>query len=319
MNNKNNGPFGGGGGGIKPPHGHNGNSFGQTHGSGRNFIDDAFVKRHTARRAINQNEAFTIVGEVYDVSDRVGRNQKPKKERKYPIFSDVLELHDKIQALHASGSSFVEQSTMDITESDYMLLPFRLVGLVLKGIAYVLLGFFAFFFFNFGYCYYYGSYVNYNLFIPPIVLFLCFLHFYFNQYFLASMKQFVIFGEKIPRTTRFYRSVKNVWSGGELLILCITIASIFALLNKEKIVAILLPYANKLAEVAKNPLFSEQDKIELFLSSFAISWIVLCVVEFVFKTIWKRKFDELQKINMRNILLQHNRGVAVDQVLRGKV
>lgn len=316
MNNNNKGnPFGSDG-GLGTPHGHNPRGGHQ----GGGILGDAFVKRHTARRAINQNEAFTFAGETYNMGESLKKNaQKVKKESKYPIFTEILEIHDKMQSLHASGASFVEQSTMDITESDFMLMPVLLLKMSLKGIAYVLFGALLFFFFDFFYCFYFGGYFNFNLFVPPIFLIVALTHFYVNQYFLASTKQFVIVGEKIPRTSRFYNSIKNIWSAGEFVILLMTMLSIVAFFYKTQITTFITPYMTKLANVAKNPFFSEADKIELFISSFAISWIALCVVELVFKISWKKKFDDKQRSNMRNILLQHNRGLGIDKILRGEI
>ena len=133
--------------------------------------------------------------------------REPEKKDKYPIFSDVQELQDELQSIYASGTAFTEQKTIDVTESECRMLPFKIFKIVGKGIAYASLV----------YCIAFGLFLLASIRqvqvggFYPVSLFLAYASLFFYAYVVYGMKQFVIPDEKQPKTKQFYGQVIAGW------------------------------------------------------------------------------------------------------------
>lgn len=272
-------------------------------------------------RGINPrtNEAFTFVGEVDSWGDVKNSSAKEKKQSKYPIFSPILEIHDKMQVLHSTGSGFVAQSTLDVLESEFAMMKIYCFQISVSAIVWVLIKLLVLFVIACAWSFYLGDRFSQGLVYVPVMFAFTWIPSIFYRYFLCSMKQFVIFGERVPRTSRFYNSVKNILKPAEILGFLITILLVvlqLSFVKWSKYITILL---EKLPNAMQSERLLDLERWHYVILNMSIAWGFAFGFYVILTYALRNKFDKLQKVNMRNILIQHNRAVATDTILRGEI
>lgn len=235
------------------------------------------------------------------------RNNPPgEKEEKgrYSFHSDIQEMQDRIQTLYASGSSFAEQKTIDISESEYRMLPFEMLKIANKNILFILATYLV------------GTIVflvssYFNIFkgaLYPLPLSIFFLSLMFYAYVVYGMRQFVIEDEKQPKTKQFYKIIISAWKTVEVL-LFLSLVGTLVLFWKIDFLTSLFPHYG----VFKKMNFYEVAKHLVLLS------LMMNVCYFGFIYFVSKKFKKIQKENMLALYAQYNRTEAINKRLEGEL
>ncbi|PAF53810.1 hypothetical protein BKH42_03520 [Helicobacter sp. 13S00482-2] len=235
-------------------------------------------------------------------------SQQDKAERHtYPIFSDIQEMQDRIQTLYASGSSFAEQKTIDITESEYRMLPFEMLKIVGKNLSFIFITYLASAILI-GLGFYIEKLYKYSSFLFPIPLSLSFASLLFYAYVIYAMRQFVIEDEKQPKTKQFYKIVLFSWRSVEFCLgLCIIGIGVLFLKSQSIQVALLK------VDFLKKIDFTEMAGHLFFLSMFVGLFYT------IFAYCLNRKFKRVQEENMLALYAQYDRTEAINKRLQGEL
>lgn len=244
------------------------------------------------------------------------RQPKPPEEKvkhKYPIHSDVQELQDELQALYASGSAFTEQKTIDISESEYRMLPFKIFRIVAKGLTYSTL-FYLLTFVLFLVVYVLKIEVGA---VYPISLVSFLGSYFFYAYVVYAMRQFVIPNEKQPKTTQFYMQVKAGWRFAEIWLFLVSGLIILADYLFDKWSSILPPLCTSLRKMSKDYVQLAPEIIENALFHTAAISVVIMALYLVFAYWVNKRFKKMQHQNVAAIEAQYDRSAATKNILDG--
>lgn len=249
-----------------------------------------------------------------------------KEKKKYPFHSDIQEIHDKMQELYTSGTALVEQKTMDITDTQYATkIPYEMARISSKAIGFLLIAVFVFAILDFLMCFiapYFIKGFGYNPLLSLIGLPI-FFSIFFYKFFILSMQQYVIKGEKQNKTIKFYSIVKGIWYPVEISLYVITAISLLAYWRLDAWFKYVQPYWIKIGDFIHLPTMSkplgENIYIYGYFANFALFFCIGTTAYILFSYILKRHFICLQKDNNLNLLIQHNFGKAVDMILDGKI
>lgn len=235
------------------------------------------------------------------------RNNPPiEKEEKgrYSFYSDIQEMQDRIQTLYASGSSFAEQKTIDISESEYRMLPFEMLKIANKNILFILATYLI------GALVFWAS-SYFDIFkgvLYPLPLSVFFFSLMFYAYVVYGMKQFVIEDEKQPKTKQFYKIIISSWRAVEVFLL-LSLVGILILLLKIDFLLSLLPHYR----IFENINFYEVVRHLMLLS------LTMNACYFGFTYFVNKKFKKIQKENMLALYAQYNRTEAINKRLEGEL
>ncbi|RDU53364.1 hypothetical protein CQA49_06870 [Helicobacter sp. MIT 00-7814] len=295
-----------------------GNSFGQNNGNGNGMGKaGGFGNQHWKAQyqdAKSEKEAYWQL-KNHQGSQPRQQPMSPKEKSRYPIFSDVQELQDELQSLYASGSAFTEQKTIDITESEYRMLPFKIFRIVGKGLMFI----FLFFLITFGFFVLTGVLQSENAFVYPISLIMFFCSLFFYAYVVYSMRQFVIPSEKQPKTKQFYAQVKAGWRFVEFILVMVSIGLIVAEYTFDKWANILSPLFSQIQKLSKNYVQLTPQIIENSLFHTAGVSIILVVTYFLFVYWANKRFTKMQHQNVYALQAQYDRAEATKNVLDGEI
>lgn len=235
------------------------------------------------------------------------RNNPPSEQEekgRYSFHSDIQEMQDRIQTLYASGSSFAEQKTIDISESEYRMLPFEMLKIINKNIMFIILTYIVgtIVFLTCSYFHFFQGLLY------PLPLSIFFLSLMFYAYVVYGMKQFVIENEKQPKTKQFYGVIISSWRTVEVF-LFLSLLAILVLFWKIDFLISLLP---------KNDFFQEGILYDTSKHLFLLS-LMMNVFYFGFIYFINKKFKKIQKENMLALYAQYNRTEAINKRLEGEL
>lgn len=234
-------------------------------------------------------------------------NPLPSEEEekgRYSFHSDIQEMQDRIQTLYASGSSFAEQKTIDISESEYRMLPFEMFKIINKNIIFILATYFVGTI-VFLICSYFHFFQGL---LYPLPLSVFFLSLMFYGYVVYAMSQFVIEDEKQPKTKQFYKIIISAWRTVEIF-LFVSLIGILVLFWKIDFLVSFLPQYGFLEKTNLH----EASK-HLFFLSFMMN---VCYFGFIYFV--SKKFKRIQKENMLALYAQYNRTEAINKRLEGEL
>ncbi|RDU66449.1 hypothetical protein [Helicobacter equorum] len=246
-------------------------------------------------------------------SSRHHERPEEKTKNKYPIHSDVQELQDHLQALYASGSAFTEQKTIDISESEYRMLPFQIAKITFKGITYSTL----FYLMTFAlFLVVYALNIE-NAAVYPISLVSFLGSYFFYAYVVYAMRQFVIPNEKQPKTTQFYMQVRIGWRIAEFWLFFISGMIFLAEYFYDKWGYLVRPICISIKKMSKGYIKITPESIENALFHTTVIAIVLVLFYVVFAYWVNKKFKKMQHSNVAAIEAQYDRSSATKNILDG--
>lgn len=239
---------------------------------------------------------------------------REKTKERYPIYSDVQELQDELQSIYASGTAFTEQKTIDVTESEYRMLPFKVFRIVFKGIVYSTISYIIPFFLFVAAL---VAGVGIGGFYPPSLL-IAYCSLFFYAYVVYGMKQFVIPDEKQPKTKQFYAQVIAGWRFVEFYIVFATTILLVAEITFESWQGVLEAPLRSLYQFSSYIRITP-DMVETALFHTVCIAIILLVTYFLFVRWAYKKFAREQHKNVIAIKAQYNRADAAVKALDGEI
>ncbi|PAF46184.1 hypothetical protein BKH46_08590 [Helicobacter sp. 12S02634-8] len=231
--------------------------------------------------------------------------EEPKKKGRYAFHSDIQEVADILQSIYASGSSFSKQKTIDMTESEYRMLPIEMAKIVGKLFFYIFLIYISSFLItilcakfklSFGLSY-------------PIPISIFFFSLLFYAWVVYGMQQFVIENEEQPKTKQVFKIVLSSWRFIEVSMFIL----MFVFIGIHFTEPIWIGNLTFLLEKIKF-FFTPQDVSDSIDHLMYLSFMVNAIyVVFVYFT--RRRFRKMQQKNMLAIYHQYDLHSAVDKKL----